>query len=318
MCARIWRISACFALLSLTQCGEVIQTLPTTVKQPVGQLDGALVSYAFARTELSVNATYKSGSLTISAPTTAALPDLGHVHTLVYQHNALSFDAPDVMLDGVLLKQVSSTTTDQTTAAITAVNSLLTQAVATQTALAGGASKAPLKAAAVAPAAPPTCPDDMQVSLVRDLTNGTSKDLVVQQSSQKCRIQLTIDSTLLQTFGFFGYSRADDGRATEGYCNYAVCFRLTAGYNVTITAQVFDRSSGAAVGSAQKVTQQVIGAARDDVGYVHFNRRPFTVNTTQVSFTNGLVSEFKSSDPSEVVGFLAVPTALLVTAAIIK
>jgi hypothetical protein len=158
----------------------------------------------------------------------------------------------------------------------------------------------------------------MQVNRVQDLTNNKPHDLVIQQGSQKCRIELKIASgSPYKIFGFLGYPRTDDIQPTEDYCNYAVCFRLTAGYNVRITARVVD-STGAPVGSSQTITQQVIGAAPCDVGYVHFNRRPFTANTTQISFTNGLVSEFKASDPSEVVGFLAVPTAALATAAIIK
>jgi len=320
MCTQIaHRVISCVLCLLLAQCGEVIQTTPYNPHEYVGQLDGALVSYAFTRTELSVTASYKSGILAIAAPTITPMPDLDHVHTLVYQHNALSIDAPDIMLEGVLLKQVSSTTTDQSTALVTAVNSLLTQAIATQTALIGTPTKPPAKAAPLGLVAGAPCPDDMQVSRVQDLTNNTSHDLVIQQGSQKCRIDLKITSGApYRIFGFLGYPRADDVRPTEDYCNRAVCFRLTAGYKVTITASIKNRSTGDTVGDAQTITQQVIGAAPYDVGYVHFKRRPFTVNNTQISFTNGLVSEFKSSDPSEVVGFLALPTAALLTAAIIK
>jgi hypothetical protein len=63
------------------------------------------------------------------------LPDLNHVHALLYRHNPIAVDQPDILLDGVLLKQVSSSTQGQSLAAITSVNSLLTQAAATQVAL---------------------------------------------------------------------------------------------------------------------------------------------------------------------------------------
>lgn len=273
------------------------------------------MNYAFARTELTASATYKAGAaLVIAAPTTAAMPDFEHVHTLVYRHNAFSFDAPDVMLDGVLLKQVSSTTTDQTTAAIGAVNSLLTQAVATQTALNGAAAKPAAKAQLVAS----KCDSDLQVSRVLDLTNDDLHDPVEQQSATNCTLDLKISAQPRKTFGLYGYARDDDTGPTEDLCNNAVCFRLTAGYDVTITATVTDKSASPIRTITSRVSTQVLGASKDRVGYVHFNRRPFTANTTQLSFTNGLVSEFKASDPSEVVGFLAVPTAALATAAIVK
>jgi hypothetical protein len=320
MCTHILRGLFCCALFFfLAQCGEVIQSFPDARPDKyAGGLDGAQMNYAFARTELSVSATYKAGAaLTIAAPTTAGMPDFGHVHTLVYKHNPLSFDAPDVMLDGVLLKQVSSTTTDQTSAAMTAVNSLLTQAIATQTALNGAATKPPAKADLVAPTVTGTCDSDLQVSRVRDLTNEVSRPIVIQQASPKCGLDLTIAAQPTRIFGLYGYTRDDDRGPTEELCNNAVCFRLTAGYDVTITANVIDKSTAKIVATSQ-VTTQVLGASRYHVGYVHFNRRPFTANMTQLSFTSGLVSEFKASDPSEVVGFLAVPTAALATAAILK
>jgi hypothetical protein len=107
MCSRTACIVLfCGLLLLETQCGEVIQTTPP-YGEPAEAVDGALVSYAFTRTELTVGASYKAGSpLTIAAPTLAGMPDFDHVHTLVYRHNPLSIDAPDIMLNGVLLAQV--------------------------------------------------------------------------------------------------------------------------------------------------------------------------------------------------------------------
>jgi hypothetical protein len=301
MCSRIFRgVFCCSLFFLLVQCGEVIQTFPNSRwdKHP-GGLDGAQINYAFTRTELTASATYKAGAaLVIAAPTTAAMPDFGHIHTLVYRHNAFSFDAPDVMLDGVLLKQVSSTTT-----------------VATQTALNGAATKPSVKADLVTTS---KCDSDLQVSRVLDLTNDDLHDTVVQQSATNCTLDLKISAQPRATFGLYGYAREDDTGPTEDYCNSAVCFRLTAGFDVTITATLTDKSGTTTKTTSSHVSTQVLGASKYRVGYVHFNRRPFTANTTQLSFTNGLVSEFKASDPSEVVGFLAVPTAALATAAIVK
>jgi hypothetical protein len=56
------------------------------------------------------------------------------------------------------------------------------------------------------------------------------------------------------------------------------------------------------------------------IGFVRFNRRAFVINKTFITFgSNGLVNEFYASNPSEVVGFIQVPTELMkgVTAAIV-
>jgi hypothetical protein len=303
----------------LCQCGQVIRTADfQELSQPV---DGAIISYAFVRTELTVSASYKAGgALTIAAPTTAGVPDLEHVHTLVYQHNPFWVDAPDIQLNGVLLSKISSTTQDQAVTAVTSANLLLTQLAATQLAL-DSASKVAASPKLAAPA-PNPCKEDIQVSQVIDLTRGIPQKPVVQQGSQDCYIKLDVKfSPPVRTFEFVGYPRNGDQNLTEDYCNEAVCFRSTGAYVVKITATLINTSGTVGtVPTPVDTTQQVLGAVKNEIGFVHFKRREFTTNTTTLSFntTTGLVSEFSSSDPSEVVGFLALPTAALATAALVK
>jgi hypothetical protein len=303
----------------LAACGPSIVTANSTddLRQPI---DGAYMSYAFARAEMSVSASFKSQALTISTPTITAFPDLKHVHTLVYRHSPIAIDQPDIQLDGVLLKQVSSSTQDQSATAITAANTLLTQVAATQLALAGPAAVArALVPGPGGPAPTPTCPDDIQVTRIADITLGTSQNQVVQQGSPKCKVILDIkNSGPIKTFMMIGYPRAGDENLTESYCDEAICFRLTAAYRITIAATLLDQNGHAVPGQPSVQTVQQVLAPRDDaICFVRFNRRAFSLNSTSLSFTNGMVSEFKSNDPSEVVGFLAVPAAALATAAIV-
>jgi hypothetical protein len=65
-------------------------------------------------------------------------------------------------------------------------------------------------------------------------------------------------------------------------------------------------------------TQQLLAPQADAMGFVRFNRRAFVTNATFIAFSNGMISEFRSSDPSEAVGFFTLPISLLATAAIIK
>jgi len=292
----------------LAACGPVIQTADIGERLPE-HLDGALVSYAFARTEMTVSASYKSGgALTIGQPTLTGYPDLNHVHTLVYQHGALSIDTPDIKLNGVLLSQVSAQTNNQTQAAITAASSVLTQVAAAQVALAGAAAAAPR--AAPAAAAKPTCGSDLQVSRIVDVTYGKVKHLNVQQGASDCSIDLQVRTQLVKIFGVAGYPKGGDESLTEDYCNQAVCFRLTGGYKITIDATLLAGGQRVPGMGKQEVVLQVLAANPTAIGFVHFNRRAFSLNSTQISFTSdGLISEFTATDPSEVVGFLGVSAA---------
>ena len=309
LCANCW----------LVQCGPSIVTATPndSLSQP---FDGALLTYAFAREEISVTATYKSSVLSIGAPTLTTLPDLRenskHVHTLVYRHSPLAIDQPDIKLDGVLLSKVVSSTQDQTAAAINAANSLLTQAAAAQAALAGpAATHGALKPAFVAPTG--LCNgDDLQTTQVADITYNLPYKEQVQQGSKTCTLDIQIiPGPPIKTFYVIGYPKAGDQYLTEDYCNEAVCFRLTAAYQVMVNVTLTPKGAKAI---NQTYTLQELAPEKDAVGFVRFQRRAFSLNSTTLNFTNGMVSEFSANDPSEVVGFLAVPAAALATVAAVN
>jgi hypothetical protein len=118
------------------------------------------------------------------------------------------------------------------------------------------------------------------------------------------------------TFGFEGFPNlGDESIITEDFCNHAVCFRLTGGYQIVSKATLVGPD-----GPIYSVTstQQILAPRQDAIGFVRFKRRLFVTNTTTISFQNGMIWQFKSSDPSEMVGFFALPGTLLQTSAIMK
>jgi hypothetical protein len=119
----------------------------------------------------------------------------------------------------------------------------------------------------------------------------------------------------IRTFGLVGFPKPGDETINEDYCNQAVCFRLTGAYQVVSTATSVDQDGNH---TPATVVSQVLAPQADAIGFVRFNRRAFVTNMTTIVFTQGMVSEFKSSDPSEAVGFFTLPVALLQSAAIIK
>jgi hypothetical protein len=279
-----------------------------------------MISYAFARGEVTITASYSKDTqlVSIATPTFAALPDLHHVHTLVYRHSQLSRDQPDIQLDsGGLLKSVSTTTTDQTVAAIQNLNSLLTQIGTTQVAL----SKSLLSVAKEPPPQPSLndCKYNLQTTVIADVTyNHKTTSLPRPLPTNQCYLELDVDIDLPKaTFGLVGFPNLGDDSITEDFCNQAVCFRLTGAYVLHITATLYDTDHKTPLQSAT-LKYQVLAPQLDTIGFVRFKRRLFVTNMTTVNFVNGMVSEFKSDDPSEVAGVFTLPVAVLQTAAIIK
>lgn len=314
-------LALCVAALLLAGCGQSIRTLNADDARH-GPPNGALMSYAFARAELTFNASFtaKSGLLTISADPIKALPDFAHQHELSYSHGALSTDDVAISLDNGMLKKISSTTTDQTVDAVKAANALLTQVAATQTALSAPSAH---KLVAETPTYKNPCgnAEDIKVSRTVDVTYDDRGKLIIQQASSTCTIRLDIELVkLITTLGIAGSPRESDEPSTENICNEAVCFRLAGAYRIKATATLINSATGDVVKMPDNKTPiaatadiQVMAPQRDAVGFVRFNRHAFVANSTSVSFTNGIVSDFTAKDPSEIVGFLSLPTELLKT-----
>jgi len=304
----------------LAGCGQVIRT-STANDFFAQQSDGALMSYAFARGEFTITASYaaKPKLLTISSdPQIRALPDFNHKHTLAYTHGPLSTDEVDIILDNGILKTVSSTTQDQSIEAIKAVNTLLTQVASTQTAL-----NPPVHKALVVNTPPPetykypcTADEDIKVNRIVDLTYHKTGVLVIQQASSTCSVRLSVNYVKLKSvFGLAGFPNNYEESPTERICDEAVCFRLAGAYEVSATAALYngkDPVLGADKKPVVTTTKvQMFAPVHGAVGFVHFKRRAFVTNSTKINFVNGMVSEFYAKNPSELVGFLSLPSTVL-------
>ena len=97
------------------QIARMGPSLATTFRELFGRLPRHLIT---RRGALSISA----DALPKIVPDTAA-----QVKYLSYGHAALSDDTVDIQLDGLLLKSVASTSSDQTAKAVEAFNSLLTE-----------------------------------------------------------------------------------------------------------------------------------------------------------------------------------------------
>jgi hypothetical protein len=134
---------------------------------------------------------------------------------------------------------------------------------------------------------------------------------------------------------------------TEGICERAVCFRPTQIVEVTIGVSLLSNSIEAdglvkrddkkqpvytpngksyvvripKAGSkepaplvlSQRFNPVAVPSARAGQAFVEFGRRAFVENHTSIQFADGVVSEFKSTDPSIIAGAITLSSDLLKT-----
>ena len=91
---------------------------------------------------------------------------------------------------------------------------------------------------------------------------------------------------------------------------YAFCFRLAALFEISVSAHL--EQTGADPTPEVKLPPfTVVTPVAGHLGYVHFDRRAFVANKAGITFdAAGLVSGFTATNPSEVLGFIVLPTAI--------
>lgn len=299
--------------MSLFACGCANNVIETLDKDAAinERFDGAFLDYFFARAEITATASFDKDTQSLSISLSQdikALPDFEHRHTLSYSHAALSSDEIDIQLDNGLLKKVSSTTSDQTVAVVQGINALLTQASALDAAL-----KTTTTVKKGDEARPIICDSNMKVNATKDINYGTLR-LVEEKGSKNCKINLTISANQNATLNAMGYPKSNVDTPSENICDHAVCFRLSGGYTIVANAEITDKNGNIISGNTIKSVSTkayVVAPITDRVGFVRFERRRFVSNSTTLTFSNGVLTGFSAKDPSELVGFLTLPTELL-------
>jgi hypothetical protein len=296
-------------------CGNSLWTVARGEAEP-SELDGAILSYALAKGEVVFSADFTSNKLVLTSDQkVVAAADHKQMFRLVYEHNAFAADEIDIQMEGALVKSLSSTTEDRSIAAVQGVTALLTQVAATQKDIAKMNTFLSEKVAET-----PTCPDFKAIHR-KDVTNGGSgRTSYTQIGDPNCTVKFDVTAefnqgSVLEVAGFTARPTTADNLSM--FCRYAFCFRKAA--NFTLKATAILMKNGTATGITAGPLIFDVFAPSQALGYVRFNRRAFVKNKTVVTFTNGIVSGFSASNPSEVVGALQLPTELLkgVSAAIV-
>jgi len=252
----------------------------------------------------------------------------------VYNHGAFSTDDVNVQTENGLLKLVSSKSTDQSLQVVEGLTGILQQFKATRTAL---------------EAANVLATEEKAVSSLKDCTQGlaytkivdvTNRELVWEKNENfdtQCQLLLEIKtsendrrptSTVISNLGpvnsldarIFPESHEITG---EPSCEKAVCFRLAGAFKAYVRACVV--KIGKTPLKARQIKDGKVGKHRVCAegyveflapvkypqGFIRFNRRAFVENSVSATFTNGMLTGFSAKDPSELVGFLAVPVSVM-------
>lgn len=292
-------------------CGGAVVWTETPSGPPRGAIDGAVLTYALAEGQVSIQAQFKSGALTLTTDQkVVAQADPRHMYQLIYNHSGISLDDIAIQLNAGLVTSITTTTTDQTVQIVQGVTSLLSQVSATQAAIAKAA-----KPAVAEPKAASTC-GDMQVTYVRHITHDDGETFLTQPGTAGCTVHFTVHQTLVSRLplGVRGFAAPDEsGVPAAEVClnDYVFCFRLGSIYRINVSAVVLNGQTPVTGTKTSLPPFTVAAPDASKLGFVRFDRRAFVANKTTVTFdSTGLLSSFAATNPSEVLGFISLPTAI--------
>lgn len=295
-------------------CGGTVLETKQLADISRSNFDGAYISYFLPRGEIPVTVSFEGKEKKILSlsydPTPKIVPDFSRHYHVVYNHAPLSTDNISIQTDSNgLLKEVSSTTTDQSVDLVKGVNSVLTQVAALQKAI---------ETEKLSPVVSlPVCTENLKTVVKVDLTYMLKPERVEQWSST-CKIVMKVDIKLVESLEARGFPKGEEISGPPN-CTNVVCFRILGAYRVNIEARLYSKDGKTpieAVGGGPVVATAEIEAVAPmpaPLGFVRFNRRSFVENMTTATFTNGMLTGFKAKDPSELVGFLTLPTEVLKT-----
>ena len=311
------RFQTCCALslaLAGAGCGGTVLETKQLADISRSNFDGAYISYFLPRGEIPVTVSFdgeKTKILSLSYDQTPKIvPDFRQHYHIVYQHALLSTDSISIQTDrNGLLKEVSSTTTDQSVDLVKNVNAVLTQVAALDKAIETKDLSAGVPAS--------TCKENLKTVVKIDLTYGL-KPAREEQWSSTCKIVMQIDIKPVERLEARGFPRAEQisGPPT---CTDVVCFRVAGAFQVKIVAKLtqgdgktpIEAAGGGAVVAVADI--EAVAPMQAPLGFVRFNRRNFVENTTTATFADGMFVGLKAKDPSELVGFFALPVEVLKT-----
>lgn len=98
------------------------------------------------------------------------------------------------------------------------------------------------------------------------------------------------------------YRDARKAWSSIGECEKGICYRRLGTLFLEVRHKVWPNLSGIIL---MRIPQA------GDVGYIDFQRRAFVENTAEATFTKGMLTKLKYTDPSEVTGLVSIPVNAL-------
>ncbi|MGV1910365.1 hypothetical protein [Agrobacterium vitis] len=303
------RLVVFFATASLCQscASPVIET--TTDRN--AKSDAPMIGYYLPKAEIPVTVTLdgKKQSLVLTYSATPKIVlDTKNKYFIRFNHEPLSSDQFTVSAPEGLLEKVSTTTSDNTVAAIEGVNTIISKSKDLKTEsnspefMAAGAEK--IKKCA-----------GSKSSMKIDFSQKTQSNKKSVEKTEECDIEIHATIEADKTGNLFSSSDIPTSDMNRK-CKNCLFFRVNQLYKITITASFPKEKS-----SDQAVIEDsftVMAPDMDTIAYAQFKRHPFVESSQTLEFNKGVLKGISVNRPSEVVGFLKVPAAGLATAIAIK
>lgn len=253
------------------------------------------------------------GVVTMAAPTINYYPDTENFYVLEYAHNEFADDTFTFERDPktLLLKTIATVSKDKTADLVPLVTATLTEFKKAKDALASNASKiagidkekkdeekyTPFKfTLEVDPDREVSCSEKPGAHLdcLHNRLASTLAALNKENEEKKWKLAFKMDMLALPH---------TSETVDTLQCATKVCFRTPHPFKLILTSNLSDRTD---------VTETVLMLPNQGlIGSIDFTRHAFVENKVTAEFDNGMLKKLIVEDPSEVAGFLKLPSSIL-------
>lgn len=271
-------ISVIASLFTIGCVGPLITSHKVVVPTEPGEfekynLDGA--SYFLPRGVVDITISRdKDGNHSMTVSNVTFLPDPNHFYRIDYNDSIFSTDVVTIQTTSTgLLLSVATKTTDEAGALVKKVVELATEAA---------------KAAVIALREPPGLePKPFKITLTIDPTDPKQKELVNKTLGSK-------GGNL--SFSVSPLSSILVDKTNKMKCLSGICYRPAIPYLLKLS-------------DSDTVVAQTLVLLPNDaiIASIDVNRRAFIANTTNITFSNGMLTKLELDKPSEAVGFMGIP-----------
>ncbi|MUZ74218.1 hypothetical protein GOZ90_16135 [Agrobacterium vitis] len=308
------RLVAFFATAVI--CQSCASSVIETTKDRNKKSDAPLMGYYLPKAQIPVTATFdgEKNSLTLSYSSTPNIvPDIRDRYYIRFHHEVLSSDQLTVSAPDGLLEKVSTTTSDNTSATIEGLNTVLEKSEKLNK-LRINNSDVIQQIISELNKEPKPCAGAQSIFNI-DFIKPEQPERQDITEIPGCKLVVTASLTALGNAEDLFPTLSETEAEAAKKCPNCLYFRTSRAYKVSLRAHL---EQGKNISHQIKNSFTVMAPDLNTLAYVQFKRHPFVDSNQSLEFNKGVLKGISVSRPSEAVGFLKLPAAGLATAIAIK